>query len=67
MGLCSAEDRPELGLVDLGLGATEHGSRAWADLGLVGAFWADLGQNLDFKMGYNFGSKWALIGLGIGL
>ena len=42
MGL--AEDRPELGLADLGLGAVEHGSRAWADLGLVDVFWVDLGQ-----------------------
>ena len=38
-----AEDRPELGLADLGLRAAEHRRRAWVDLGLVDAFWADLG------------------------
>ena len=37
----------------------------WAEIGLK--HWAQNGLKFGLKMGYNLGSKWALIGFGIGL
>ena len=50
--LCQAEERLELGLTDLGLGSVEHGSWAWANLGLVAR------PDLGLWFGYDLGLIW---------